>query len=96
MGYWAAKFFVGDGAKIIGIVEHNSAIFNPEGIDNLVTIKKYPDDEALADPKITRIITNEARDICKDIECWARQETDNNQKQETDNNQSDPNDSNSN
>lgn len=33
VGYWAAKFFHGDGAKITTIVEYNSAIHNPEGID---------------------------------------------------------------
>ena len=33
VGYWAAKFFHGDGGKITTIVEYNSAIHNPEGID---------------------------------------------------------------
>lgn len=33
VGYWAAKFFHGDGAKITTIVEYNSAIHNPEGFD---------------------------------------------------------------
>lgn len=33
VGYWAAKFFYGDGAKITTVVEYNSAIHNPEGIN---------------------------------------------------------------
>lgn len=33
VGYWASKFFHGDGGKITTIVEYNSAIHNPEGID---------------------------------------------------------------
>jgi glutamate dehydrogenase (NAD(P)+) len=33
VGYWAAKFLHKDGAKIVGIVEYNSAIYNPSGID---------------------------------------------------------------
>lgn len=33
VGYWASKFFVKDGAKIIGIVEYNSSIYNSKGID---------------------------------------------------------------
>lgn len=33
VGYWAAKFLQQDGAKIVGIVEYNSAIYNPSGLD---------------------------------------------------------------
>jgi glutamate dehydrogenase (NAD(P)+) len=33
VGYWASKFFQNDGSKIVGIVEYNSAIYNPDGID---------------------------------------------------------------
>jgi glutamate dehydrogenase (NAD(P)+) len=33
VGYWAGKFFHDDGAKITGIVEYNSAIYNADGID---------------------------------------------------------------
>lgn len=33
VGYWAAKFLSRDGAKIVGIVEYNSAIYNPRGFD---------------------------------------------------------------
>jgi len=33
VGFWAAKFFARDGAKIVGIVEHNSAIYNQDGFD---------------------------------------------------------------
>lgn len=31
VGYWAAKFCEEAGAKLIGIVEYNSAVYNPEG-----------------------------------------------------------------
>lgn len=33
VGYWAAKFFYGDGSKITTIVEYNSAIHNSDGFD---------------------------------------------------------------
>ena len=33
VGYWAGKFFTGDGGKITTIVEYNSAIHNPAGIN---------------------------------------------------------------
>ncbi len=32
VGYWAAKFFESGGAKIVGLVEWNSAIYNPDGL----------------------------------------------------------------
>lgn len=32
VGYWATKYCEEGGAKIIGIVEWNSAIYNPDGI----------------------------------------------------------------
>jgi glutamate dehydrogenase (NAD(P)+) len=33
VGYWAAKFFAKDGGIVVGIVEHNSAIYNSKGFD---------------------------------------------------------------
>lgn len=33
VGYWASKFLNKDGAKITGIIEYNSAIYNPQGFD---------------------------------------------------------------
>ena len=33
VGFWASKFFHGDGGKITTIVEYNSAIHNPSGIN---------------------------------------------------------------
>jgi glutamate dehydrogenase (NAD(P)+) len=33
VGYWAAKFFHGDGGKITTIIEYNSAIHNPAGFN---------------------------------------------------------------
>ena len=33
VGYWAAKFFHKDGAKIVAIIEYNSAIYCEDGID---------------------------------------------------------------
>lgn len=40
VGYWAGKFFTGDGAKVITIIEYNSAIHNPEGFD-VDDVKKF-------------------------------------------------------
>ena len=40
VGYWAAKFLQQDGAKIIGIIEYNSAIFNSKGFD-VDAVKKH-------------------------------------------------------
>jgi len=33
VGYWAAKFLNEEGGKIVGVVEHNSAIYNPSGMN---------------------------------------------------------------
>ena len=33
VGYWAAKFFEEDGAKIVAIAEYNSAIYHSKGIN---------------------------------------------------------------
>ena len=33
MGYWAAKHLHAQGAKIIGIIEKNSAIYSDKGFD---------------------------------------------------------------
>jgi len=33
VGYWAAKFMREDGAKLVGVVEYNSSIYNKNGID---------------------------------------------------------------
>lgn len=40
VGYWAAKFVHQDGAKITGIIEYNSAIYNSKGFDPN-DVKKY-------------------------------------------------------
>lgn len=33
VGYWASKFFVEEGAKLVGIAEFDGSIYNEEGID---------------------------------------------------------------
>lgn len=33
VGFYAAKFFAQHGAKVIGVVEYNGAVFNPAGLD---------------------------------------------------------------
>jgi glutamate dehydrogenase (NAD(P)+) len=33
VGYWASKYFTEDGAKLIGIAEHDGSIYNADGID---------------------------------------------------------------
>lgn len=40
VGYWASKFFQKDGAKIVAVVEYNSAIYNPSGLD-VDEVKNY-------------------------------------------------------
>jgi len=40
VGYWAGKFFYGDGGKVVTIIEYNSAIHNPDGFDP-DDVKKY-------------------------------------------------------
>jgi len=40
VGYWAAKFFNDDGAKITSIIEYNSAIYNKNGF-NVDDVKNY-------------------------------------------------------
>jgi glutamate dehydrogenase (NAD(P)+) len=40
VGYWASKFLERDGGKITGVIEYNSAIFNPEGLD-VQAVKDY-------------------------------------------------------
>ena len=40
VGYWSGKFFQQDGAKIVGIIEFNSAIYNPKGLD-VDDVKQY-------------------------------------------------------
>lgn len=40
VGYWAAKFLQQDGAKIVGVVEYNSAIYNPNGL-NVDDVKNH-------------------------------------------------------
>ena len=58
---------------------------NPDGIDKLTT-KRDPDDKTDAEPEETGNLTNEARDVCKDIEGWAKQDRDNNQRDLNDSN----------
>jgi len=33
VGFWAAKFFSEAGAKVVGVVEYNSAVYNESGLD---------------------------------------------------------------
>lgn len=49
VGYWASKFFSKDGAKIVGIVEHNSAIYDPSGIDISEAKEYYNNHGSFAD-----------------------------------------------
>lgn len=35
VGFWASKYFTEEGAKLIGVAEHDGSIYNPEGIDYL-------------------------------------------------------------
>jgi glutamate dehydrogenase (NAD(P)+) len=60
VGYWASKFFVEAGAKLVGVAEWDGSIFNPNGInpDELLeykernkhkTVKGYPGSETYLD-----------------------------------------------
>jgi len=60
VGYWASKFFVEEGAKLIGVAEFDGSIYNPEGINpnDLLEYKKrskthgvkgYPGTKSFAD-----------------------------------------------
>lgn len=40
VGYWAAKFLVTEGVKIIGVVEYNSSVYNEDGFD-VEDLKQY-------------------------------------------------------
>lgn len=40
VGFWAAKFFAQDGVKIVGVVEYNSSVYNPDGFD-IIELKNY-------------------------------------------------------
>jgi len=40
VGYWSSVFLAGEGAKLIGVVEFNSAVYNPDGMDP-VELNKY-------------------------------------------------------
>jgi len=40
VGYWASHFFQKDGAKVVAVVEYNSAIYNPNGLD-VEAVKQY-------------------------------------------------------
>ena len=33
VGYWASHFMTNNGAKLVGVVEWNSAVYNPDGLD---------------------------------------------------------------
>jgi glutamate dehydrogenase/leucine dehydrogenase len=40
VGYWASHFCQKDGAKLVGVIEYNGALYNPDGI-NADDLKKY-------------------------------------------------------
>ena len=60
VGYWASKFIENDGGKIIGVIERDGGVFNPNGIvaDELKKhllkrggVKGFPKAEYLEDPE---------------------------------------------
>lgn len=57
---------------------------DPDAIPDPLKTKKDPGEDAEASPPSERNITNEARDICQEIEKWAKQEQDNNQSEQND------------
>lgn len=43
VGYWASHFLAKDGGKVTTVIEYNSAIHNPDGLD-VEAVKKYLDE----------------------------------------------------
>lgn len=33
VGYWASKFFIEAGAKLVGVAEYGGSVYNPDGIE---------------------------------------------------------------
>jgi len=40
VGQWASHFFSKDGAKVLGIIEYNSGIYDSNGLD-IQDVKRY-------------------------------------------------------
>lgn len=56
VGYWAAHFFEKAGAKIIGMVEYNSSIYDPDGIQVDDATKYFRDHKSFKDyPKAKEV-----------------------------------------
>lgn len=61
VGYWAAKFFFDAEAKVIGIVEYNSAIYDAKGLDPADASKYFRDNGSLAGyPKAAEVYKDAA------------------------------------
>lgn len=58
VGYWAAKFFMESEAILIGLVEYNSAIYNPAGINVEEAFQYFRSKGSFKDyPKATEVMS---------------------------------------
>lgn len=56
VGYWAARFCEESGAKVIGLVEYNSSIYNPDGFHIDDAFQHFRTNKSFKDyPKATEI-----------------------------------------
>lgn len=62
VGYWAAKFCETGGAKIIGLVEYNSSIYNPDGLHIEEAAAHFREHKSFKDfPKATEVKLDDER-----------------------------------
>jgi glutamate dehydrogenase (NAD(P)+) len=47
LGYWAGKFLVAEGAKVIGVMVSTSSVYNPEGLDYEDVVSYYHGNKSL-------------------------------------------------
>lgn len=64
VGFWAAKFCETAGAKIIGIVEYNSSIYNPDGFNVDDAFNYFRANKSFKDyPKAKEVLTDNYMEI---------------------------------
>ena len=62
VGYWAARFCEEGGAKVIGLVEYNSSIYNPDGLHIDDAFKHFREHKSFKDfPKATEVKLDDDR-----------------------------------
>ena len=62
VGYWAARFCEASGAKVIGLVEYNSSMYNPDGFHIDDAFQNFRTNKSFKDyPKATVIKLDDDR-----------------------------------